>query len=155
MTYFPYRNNAALWARVPQHIREAATAAASETCGHALPYLRGDQILVSVYLDFPGHDDLCRHYQHKTAPRPWRAVRDELLTQGFVMQQEDCVEWVGPVVEEVTRVSPRYRVVDYGGDAAVVLYETNNAWLAKYYARFYGIMHVRDDLRVEDRQGHR
>lgn len=156
MTFIPIRHDDALWARVPVNIREIVNNAVRETCGVAHPWLRDGRIGVTVYLDFPGHDDVCDLVQtHPTPPRGWRAVRADLLTRGFVAYRDDCVEWSGPAVDEDARVSPRYRVVDHGGDAAVVLYETGNAWLAKYYAHFYRVLHGRDDLRVEDRQAHR
>ncbi len=153
MTVTRLPNNDPVWAQVPADVRAIVDAAVRETCGVARPRLQDGRIIVTVYLDFPGHDDVCELvHTHPTPPRAWRAVRAELLTRGFVVYRDDCVEWIGPVVEEDSRVSPRYRVVDHSGDAAVVLYETNNAWLAKYYARFYGALHLREDVRVEDRQ---
>lgn len=154
MTFIPFRHDAALWARVPADVRVIVDAAVRETCGVAHTRLQDGRIIVTVYLDFPGHDDVCELVQrHPTPPRAWRAVRAELLTRGFVVNRDDCVEWIGPVVEEDARVSPRYRVVDPGGDALVVLYETDSAWLAKFYKRFYKVLHLRDDVRVEDRSG--
>lgn len=151
MTVTQLPNNDPVWAQVPADVRAIVTDAIRGTCGCARAWVQDGRIVVTIYLECPGHDEWHLAQTH-ISPRSWRNVRADLLTRGFVPYRDDAVQWIGPASEVATCSLPRYRVVDHSGDAAVVLYETNNAWLAKYYARFYGALHGRDDLCVEERR---
>jgi len=160
MTFIPVKNTAeteALWAQVPAHLRTAVRTAVGEVCGFAYPRREGGRLVVAVYLDFPGHDDLCaRLRKHPKPPRPWQQVRDELCALGFDHRSATCLAWVGPEVDPVVPQvpgSPRYRVVDHSGDAETVLLLTDVMWVARLYAWLYTRVHRDGDVRIEERQG--